>query len=486
MILSNSVQLKIEKIQKDYALKMEEIQASQQWHLIEPLSQELTRAIEAVTAEYVDEIENQHSVPLTTKSIHYRHTECEIDLDSFVYDGDRDYFEGFLENPLINQIVEEDAKKPTNSRKELLKHAMRLSPGMAPKVFNCIDRCREKLGLKSKIDIYVSQNPNMNAYCYPSHEGCIYILVTSALLEKMNEDELTFVIGHEIGHFLYQHHILCPQYIQKKLEGHLTPLDSIKLFAWNRNAELSADRLGLICCGNFEAASMANFKISSGISSDALLFSLSEYLKQYEDIEKEMNSGTASLEDFYSSHPLNPMRVIALELFYKSETYRSVFTPDEDPELTESEMEQKIQCFMKLMEPQYLNSNDDISKKIKEFIFLSGLTVASSDGAVSKEELLQLGTLLPGENHDKLFNQVKNWTFQMKMQALEEQSEKINPHLSAVTSCNIIRDLILVSFADGEFQENEYRCLCEICLLLEIHPSFVDQILNSLATQEAA
>lgn len=484
--MNNSVQTKIEKLQKDYAVKMEQIQKDQQWHLIETLSQELAQAIEAVTSEYIKEIEGQSSAPMATESTHYRQQECDINLSSFVYDGDRDYFEGFLKNPLIYQLVEEDSKTPSNSRKELLKHAMRLSPGMAPKVFNCIERCREKLGLKSKIDIYVSQNPSMNAYCYPSHEGCIYILVTSALLEKMNEDELTFVIGHEIGHFLYQHQKLCPQYIQKKLGAHLTPLDSIKLFSWNRNAELSADRIGLICCGNFEAASMANFKISSGISSDALLFSLSEYLKQYEDIEKEMNNSTASLEDFYSTHPLNPMRVIALELFHKSETYKHIFDSEQSAELSESEMEQKIKRFMMLMEPQYLNSDDDISKKIKEFIFLSGLTVASSDGTISKEELIQLGTLLPGENHDSLFNLVKNWTLEMKMMALKEQSEKITPHLSAVTSCNIIRDLTLVSFADGEFQENEYHCLCEICLMLQIHPSFIDQILNSISSQEAA
>lgn len=474
----SNIQQEIEKLQQDYLIKLQDIQARQEWDKIPALNEELQKNIVALTAS----LTQKPAIGLVKeKSEHYRHGEVTVDLDHFVYDGDREYFENFLKNPIINQFVFGQNRPPMfNSKRELLKTALRLSKGMAPKVFNAIERCREKLGLTSKIDIYVSQNPSMNAYCYPSHEGCIYILVTSAILEKLNEDELTFVIGHEIGHYLYQHHLLHAGMISQMIGHELSPAENIKLFSWGRNAELSADRIGLICCGSYESACMANFKISSGIASDILAFSLDEYVKQYEDIENEMKTGEGTPEDFYSTHPISPMRVIALDLFNRSQTYC------ETNELTEKEMETKIEGFMKLMEPSYLKTNDDHSARIKQFIFLGGMAVASADGIVKEEELQSFAQLLPNEDHTALFEKMQGWTLDMMKAALTEQAEKILPHLNYAGTCNIIRDLTLISLSDGELSQPEYEILAGICILLNNHPSFIDQVLVSINYQTEA
>jgi tellurite resistance protein len=483
---TDTIQKRIAELQNEYTKQIGVIQNNQQWHLIEEITRKLQQSIDAlmrqVEAEAITPEESREE-----RSHYYRHDECDIDLDGIVYDGDRLYFEGFLQNPQIAEVAHAAAgRNCSNSKKELLKHALRLAPGMAPSVFRCIERCKEKLGLKSKIDIYVAQNPMMNAFCYPPHEGCIYILVTSALLEKLNEDELTFVIGHEIGHYLYKHNLLSPNLIHEKLGAYLSPAESIKLFSWSRNAELSADRIGLICCGSYHSACMANFKISSGIASDVLSFSIDAYLHQYEDFEKELASGTSSMEDFYSSHPINPMRVVALDIFSKSVTFVEKFNTGSVAELSEKEMERKIDGFMKLMEPQYLNFDDEASKNIKEFIFLGCLTIASTDGEITQEEMDMLSQILPDQNNQELFYRVKDWTLEMKMVALSEQAEKILPHTSLVNSCNIIRDLVLVSLSDGEFEQCELECLIQICGFFRIHPSFIDQVLNSIAYQQAA
>jgi hypothetical protein len=401
-----------------------------------------------------------------------------------VYDDDRKYFEEFMNHDQIKQVSNDVEGAATHAKRELLKHAMRLSSLMAPKVFQGIERCRQKLGLKSQIDIYVTQNPTMNAYCYPSHEGCIYLLLTSALLEKLNEDELTFVIGHEIGHYLYQHNMLTPQHVTNSIGQNLSPADIIKLFAWGRNAELSADRIGLICCGSFEAAYTANFKLSSGIASDVLSFSLEEYVRQYQDMEKDLSSHQ-SLDDYYSTHPLNPMRVIALEQFARSETYKQ-FCPEACVDLTEAEMEQKIAGFMKLMEPNYLNSPDEVSKLIKEFIFLAAISVTSVDGVISQEEMDQISHILPGENVATLIDQASGWSIEMMLDSTSEHAKKLLPHISQITCCNIIRDLVIVSLVDGEITESEYQVIASICCMLNIHPTFIDQVINSIACQNAA
>lgn len=482
--MSHEIQAEIEKLQRDYTRKLMEIQATQDWDKLPALNEELQKNITQLTTSMT---QKAHLSVVKPKSEHYRHTECTLDLDFFVYDGDREYFENFLKNPTIQQFVFGGQRPPLlNSKKELLKTALRLSKGMAPKVWNSIERCQEKLGLNSKIDIYVAQNPSMNAFCYPSHEGCIYILVTSALLEKLNEDELTFVIGHEIGHFLYQHHLMHPGMLMNCLGHELSPAESIRLFSWSRNAELSADRIGLICCGSYEAACTANFKLSSGIASDVLSFSIEEYIKQYEDVENEMKSGDGSPEDFYSTHPISPMRVIALDLFHRSETYCNTFSQPTNADMTEGQMEEKIAGFMKLMEPSYLHGTDDVSQKIKEFIFLGAMAVASADGVVKEEELHSLSQLLTDEVRAPLEESMKDWTPEMMMLVLNEQSEKILPHLTFASMSNIIRDLILVSVADGTLDRKEYEVLSQICTTLNVHPSFIDQILSSINYQQAA
>lgn len=481
--MSLDIQKEIELIQKDYAEKLAKIQQNSEWHLIPALNEELQKSLMEVTSKFS---QTSTVLSMNKKSEHYRHVDCSVDLDEYVYDGDKIHFENFYNMPMVKGFLEGPQRPPMfNAKKELLKTALRLSKGMAPKVFNAIDRCREKLGLTAKIDIYCSQNPSMNAFCYPSHADCIYICVTSSLLEKFNEDELTFVIGHEIGHYLYQHHLLNPNLILSFLGHEFSPADQIRLYSWHRNAEISADRVGLICCGSYEAACTANFKLSSGISSDILSFNIDEYVEQYKDVEHELKTGEGSPEDFYSTHPISPMRVMALDIFFRSETYCKTFATSASFHFSEKEMEEKISGFMSLLEPTYLQNSDDSSKVIKEFIFLGGIAVASADSNITEEELKTLWQILPDQNQEA-YEKIKTWDLDTMKAALTEQAERVFPHLTYAMSMNIIRDLTLISLADGTLSDPEMDVLAGICILLRLHPSFIDQVLNSIQCQQAA
>jgi tellurite resistance protein len=180
------------------------------------------------------------------------------------------------------------------------------------------------------------------------------------------------------------------------------------------------------------------------------------------------------------------MRVMALDLFYRSETYCKHFATSMNSELTEQEMETKIAGFMKLMEPSYLWDKSEISKKIKEFIFLASMAVSCADGEMEEAELKIISQILPEDQHTEIMEKIQGWSNEMMLNAVAEHAEKILPHLTYATMCNIVRDLVLLSVADGDFEGSEHQVLEKICEALTVYPTFIDDVLNSINYQRTA
>ena len=81
--------------------------------------------------------------------------------------------------------------------------------------------------------------------------------------EPSDASELQFVLGHEFGHASFGHLDIAVNHLMES--GDLLPLSAMRLRAWQRAAEISADRAGLMLCGSLDAALRATFKASSGI-----------------------------------------------------------------------------------------------------------------------------------------------------------------------------------------------------------------------------
>ena len=105
--------------------------------------------------------------------------------------------------------------------------------------------CQKILGLEDK-DIlpFIYNSHEVNAYCSYSGQD-IVIGLSSQLVKLMSKNELVFVIGHELGHALYEHYKLPASGL---CQGSIPPSRTLQLMSWSRQAEISADRAGLICC----------------------------------------------------------------------------------------------------------------------------------------------------------------------------------------------------------------------------------------------
>lgn len=410
-------------------------------------------------------------------------TLCQTDREAIIYDGDRDKAIELLQDPSFTQAVEQ-IKEHTpdfNYKSNLLKTSFHLTPTTAPKLYQIGEECQERLGLQFQLDFYVYQDHFYNAYVYPPNNETLCIVVTSSLLESFDQQELSFIIGHEIGHYLFNHFRWNPHHVFDAGHPDITPRHSITLYQWKRDAEISADRVGLICCADFDVAARAFFKLSSGVkNSDTLDFQLQAYLDQFSDLKNEIENNGAEIKDLYTSHPFGPLRVKALELFWRSQTFHQSIGKV-GGELTESQLEQQIEEVMNLMVPSYLSDDSEQAKMIQRFLFWGGIDVAEQDGTVDASELQALQSVVAPE----IFQQEMSTYTQMDRNRFnpayfgQQIAHEVLTFADKVTTHNMVRDLCLIALADGVLDEKEVELLKTIAHVLYVDPDFVGEVLSS-------
>ena len=69
-----------------------------------------------------------------------------------------------------------------------------------PRLYNIVEEMKIASGLEKMPDIYIIDDPALNAFATGRSPDKASVAITSGLLQKLNRDELQGVIGHEISH----------------------------------------------------------------------------------------------------------------------------------------------------------------------------------------------------------------------------------------------------------------------------------------------
>jgi heat shock protein HtpX len=69
-----------------------------------------------------------------------------------------------------------------------------------PRLYNVVEEMKIASGLEKMPDVYIIDDPALNAFSTGRSADHAAVAITSGLLDKLNRDELEGVIGHEIGH----------------------------------------------------------------------------------------------------------------------------------------------------------------------------------------------------------------------------------------------------------------------------------------------
>ena len=122
-------------------------------------------------------------------------------------------------------------------------------------------------------------------------------IFAEGVLEIMDEDELKFIIGHEMGHAALGHTWI--NTLVGGMGGVPLPFGAAVLFTlifrwWNRACEHSADRAGLLVCANPQNAISALVKLVAGDIDTAaeLKHALQAIDKELELLRRKIGTGS--------------------------------------------------------------------------------------------------------------------------------------------------------------------------------------------------
>ena len=164
-----------------------------------------------------------------------------------------------------------------------------------PQLYNrLIEDCKilgmEKIPLMSSLWGYFISSDSVG-------EKRFRILITSGSVDLLTPEELDFLIGYELGHFLCGHmpyrmltEAVYSPIFNKSIAPGLINLVKLPLLDWYRTSHLTADRMGLLCCQDINAALRAMIKMSGIPKKYYDQININAFIKQAEEFSENYSS----------------------------------------------------------------------------------------------------------------------------------------------------------------------------------------------------
>lgn len=293
----------------------------------------------------------------------------------------------YLEDKSIDtNLLSSGSNNFTKIKNSFLMNHLPVNKNLTPNIHKSIEDCLSILGLDNSehdTSIFIYQHHEINAKCFTGFKGNIVILLSSTLIKFLKPCELKFVIGHELGHYLFHKNI-------QKVPG------SLEHFILYRSQEITADRVGLVCCQSLDSAIQAIIKMLSGLDDNHLIFNINSILTEYRNID----GLNIPFEEMYATHPPLPIRARALLWFSMGEIYLKLTEKDTAKCLSKISIDNKVKNDLE----KYLNSRclKQIEKSKKDFTFWVLSLIFLKDYRLDKEEQEIISKLFGIEKLEKL------------------------------------------------------------------------------------
>ncbi|HEY2947026.1 MAG TPA: M48 family metallopeptidase [Micromonosporaceae bacterium] len=222
-------------------------------------------------------------------------------------------------------------------RLQVLGGAIRVDHRQYPRVYHRFTEAAATLDVDEPPELYVAQSPWLNAEAIGMERP--FIVVNTAAVNQLDEDELRCLLGHEIGHVRSGHAVY--KTILIILTGWAQSLSWLPvgalalrgiiaaMYEWWRKAELSADRAGLLAGQDPAAATRLLMKLAGG--GDLSEIDTAAFLEQAADYERagDLRDSVHKIRlTAFRSHPVPVARAAQLRQWIESGAYGRILAGD--------------------------------------------------------------------------------------------------------------------------------------------------------------
>jgi len=350
-----------------------------------------------------------------------------------------------VQGPAVEAIIGKLSSSSSDKywRSVMEGQSFKVEKKMMSNLYELFNGVKDDLGFKADIDFYITGDSTVNAFSVASEKkGEPNIVnINSALVELMTEDELRFVVGHEIGHLINKDTNF------RRLLGFIFPdmkktpiVLQYKVHLEDNLCELVADRYGYMAMPDIKTCVSAFFKMSSGLDVAKLDVDMDTFIAENRRHLEYFISGEGIST---SDHPVNPIRVEALDLFATCSSQEEL----------DSKMDELINILLKI-------GTTEVDQYMPSFIASTGLITASVDDEVTQDEF---EAILESLSAYKMFpkNFLDEVSQQDVLKIFNESTSKIL-ELEPGLRDSLFTYVLSIVFADSKFTDAEMGLVYEL------------------------
>jgi uncharacterized tellurite resistance protein B-like protein len=194
-------------------------------------------------------------------------------------------------------------------------------------------------------------------------------------------------------------------------------------------------------------------------------------------------------QDWFSTHPYSPLRVKALDLFARSETFHRLrgrssgeakfhrLLGKSGKAIPEADLENEVSRIMALMDPSFLRKDGDGRGAEREFLALAGLAVAYADGKLERNEQRVLAKLVGKRGVLQDASGLSELSLEAQEERLRQLARELTLGLTAARRKKLVEDLVAVALADRRVEKQELEVLRAAAALIGVESQFVSEAL---------
>jgi Zn-dependent protease with chaperone function len=211
--------------------------------------------------------------------------------------------------------------------------AIRVSPRQYPNIHQMLNECAATLDVQPVPELFIEQDPIPQAMAIGLDKPII--VISTGMLELVDDEGLRFIIGHEVGHVLSGHAVyrtMLIALINLAAAMQWLPIGAWSIRAiilglneWFRKSELSCDRAGLLCSQDPSAALRAHASLAGARNPNNM--DVAGFLDQAEEYETRgdvRDSVLKLLQLTNKSHPLAALRAAELQKWAAGPGYAEI------------------------------------------------------------------------------------------------------------------------------------------------------------------